>query len=282
MSLYIIFLGIVPTIGLISFGIWYTRNNGGAVKHWKKASSSGAMSTYVCSVDCFKSRRSKASSIPKLPKKSLVERVFADKAKSASVEPSSGKVFTISERIGTLPRDKIRIVKRDLVSTTNPEAISCSSEIEYRRSIAAADEEATAAATATSPAVVAVTKDARDSRDPAKRASPLKTELGIKLAEHIQQLQRGHMQPKNFKGLTLKTDLKFEQLRESPSSSSNVTPQIAAGSGETLLPRQQQLAAVSSKAPAFYDKKPPPPPVAFYDKKPPPPPAPPQSAKPKF
>ncbi|XP_031787102.1 uncharacterized protein LOC100118678 [Nasonia vitripennis] len=45
MSLYIIFLGIVPTIGLISFGIWYTRNNGGAVKQWKKASSSGAMST---------------------------------------------------------------------------------------------------------------------------------------------------------------------------------------------------------------------------------------------
>ena len=253
MSLYIIFLGIVPTIGLISFGVWYARNNGGSVKQWKKAAgSSGPMSTYVSCLDCFKPRRQR----PGAPNKSILERVFGPRAsasnKSASVGPQTAvKPNTISERMSTLPRDKIHIVKRDLVSTTNPEAISCSSEIEYRRSVVGGtggEEEAAAA------------------RNTAKRVSPLRTELGIKLAEHIHQLHQGvalpHHQPKNFKGLALKTDLKFEQLRESPSSSAAVTPQVQA----SAVP-----AVVASK-----------PPAPFYDKKPPPPPAPPQSAKPKI
>ncbi|XP_014230939.1 disintegrin and metalloproteinase domain-containing protein 33 isoform X2 [Trichogramma pretiosum] len=43
MSLYIIFLGIVPAIAIISFGVWYARNNGASMKQWKKAN--GPMST---------------------------------------------------------------------------------------------------------------------------------------------------------------------------------------------------------------------------------------------
>ncbi|XP_058798001.1 uncharacterized protein LOC131668128 [Phymastichus coffea] len=44
MSLYIIFLGIVPTIALVSFGVWYARNNGGG-NQWKKATASNPIST---------------------------------------------------------------------------------------------------------------------------------------------------------------------------------------------------------------------------------------------
>lgn len=295
MSLYIIFLGIVPTLAFVSITIWYVRNNGGG-KQWKKATASNPISTYVCCAP----RRQKSFFKSQKPKN----------AKS-SVEPNSnGKAFTISDRIATLPRDQIKIVKRDLVSTTNPEAINCSNEIEYRKSLYAA-----AATAADDVAVLNGNNNLQnDARNPSKRSSPLKTELGIKLAEHIMQLQRGTLQPKNFKGLTLHTDLKFEQLRESP----NATPATAEilHANKTVYSKKPPPLPDSDKKPiASYDKKPPPPPpeppvalynkpsvpvaststnkVAkpigwaldnsrpFYEKKPPPPPAPPQSLKPK-
>ena len=256
MSLYIIFLGIVPTVSLIAFGIWYARNTDTGMKHWKKAS--GPMSTYVSRLDCFKPRiRSKPSV---LRKNDLIQRVLSHAKRQPHVEPQ--KPTNIS---GTLQRDKIRIVKRDLVSTTNPEVINCSNEIEQRRSVCSTDDLCIS-----------------DARNEEKRRSPLRTELGIKLAEHIrafeqQQQQNQQWQPqnsKNFKGLTVKTDLKLQQLR----GSSNVTPSTAASTAE-LVPTRP--------APIVYNKKAPLPPTnkepaPFYDKKPPPPPVPSQSNKPKI
>ncbi|KAL7306094.1 hypothetical protein TKK_0001547 [Trichogramma kaykai] len=258
MSLYIIFLGIVPAIAIISFGVWYARNNGTSMKQWKKAN--GPMSTYVSCLDCFKPRlRSKSDGRRKFD---FLQRVFSPVKPRSTVQPSpmvstdaSSKPYSISDKNNTLLRDKIRIVKRDLVSTTNPEAINGSSQIEFRRS-ACSDG----------------SNFSNQARNLEKRSSPLRTELGIKLAEHIRDMQQ---HPNNFKGLKLNTDLKVDPQQH---RSGQVTPSTASSTANL----------VSSKStPKVYDKKPPPPPInkapaPFYEKKPPPPPAPPQSSKPKF
>lgn len=280
MGLYIVFLGIVPTVALVSFAVWYSRNNGGGINQWsKKATSSNPISTYVSSIDCFRSRRPKLAS-SKIRRKSFIDRVLSPsnkKTKSATgVDPQS-KPYSVSERVGTLTRDKIRIIKKDLSFTTNQDVIDSSDQIEYRRSILV-DESATP-----QPGWPLSNNEARNQ---SKRTSPLRTELGIKLAEHIQQIN-SNMQPKNFKGLKLNTDLKFEHLRESTSGSSSAgTPHTAqtilTSSSELLVPPAPSMPPALKEPTGFYDKKPPPPPTQFYDKKPPPPPAPPQHLKPKI
>lgn len=253
MGLYIVFLGIVPTAALVSFAVWYSRNNGGGISQWsKKATSSNPISTYVSSIDCFRSRRPKLAS-SKLRGKSFIERVITrasiKKTKPSGVDPKS-KAFSVSERIGTLPRDKIKIIKKDLAFTTNQDVIDSSDQIQYRRSILV-DESV--------PSQSEVVFSNNEARNQSKRTSPLRTELGIKLAEHIQQINN-NMQPKNFKGLKLNTDLKFEHLRESPSGSSSAgTPQTA----QSILTSSSEVLAppAPSKPPALKE------PAAFYDKK---------------
>ncbi|KOX69862.1 Disintegrin and metalloproteinase domain-containing protein 12 [Melipona quadrifasciata] len=94
------------------------------------------------------------------------------------------------------------------------------------------------------------------------RKNSIRTELGTKIAERIQQMQK--KPTKNIKGLTVKTEVKFEHLNESPSgSSTGITPRT----GDPLMPDKKPCL----KAPA-----------PFYNKKPPPPPAPAQSLKPKI
>lgn len=276
MGLYIVFLGIVPTAALISFAVWYSRNNAGGINQWsKKASSANPISTYVSSIDCFKSRRPKFAS-SKIRRKSLIERVLSPSSKKT--KPSDvdfrSKPYSVSERIGTLPRDQIRIIKKDLSYTTNQDVIDSSDRIEYRRSILI-DESV--------PAHPGFTLGNNEARNESKRKSPLRTELGIKLAEHIQQINN-NMQPKNFKNLKLNTDLKFEHLRESPSGGSSAgTPQTAQSilSNDEPPPTPSMPPALKEPV-AFYNKKPPPPPAPLYDKKPPPPPAPPKHLKPKI
>jgi len=86
-----------------------------------------------------------------------------------------------------------------------------------------------------------------------KKVAPLRLELGSKISERIQQIQR--KSPKNIKGLTLNTEFKFEHLDESPANTSDVTPKTS----DELL----------SKTPApFYNKKPPPPPAPAPNLKP--------------
>ncbi|KOC59227.1 Disintegrin and metalloproteinase domain-containing protein 12 [Habropoda laboriosa] len=261
MALYIVFLGIVPMVALSLFGVWYVRNPG---QYWKK----GMISTYVSSLDrvtekrtphAFTSRGARRGNSSHTLGKNFYERVaifFAPRQESSS--SSANRIFTISNQLP--PKEKLQITKTNLISTTNPDVINCSNSIEYRKSMLLSSIEQS---------VGNRKSDNSDSdrsavlppADSQARRNSHKTELGLKIAERIQQMQK--KPTKNIKGLTLKTEVKFEHLNESPGSSSGVAPTT----GDPLLHDEKPCI----KAPA-----------PFYNKKPPPPPTPAQTFKPKI
>lgn len=256
-ALYVIFLGIVPAVALVLLGIWYVRNSG---QHWKK----DMMSTYVSSLDRFKEKRkphaNKSLGVPASKTHytagskflRMISAYLVPRQKNAS-HNANNKVFTISDN-ATL-KESLQITKTDLISTTNPDAIKCSSSIEYRKSLLFGKPEVSMNQQTQSSVVS--TCSAPTVKFQPKKVAPLRLELGSKISERIQQIQR--KSPRNIKGLTLNTEFKFEHLNESPANTSDVTPKT---SGEPLD---------CSKIPA-----------PFYNKKPPPPPAPAQSSKPKI
>ena len=226
-------------IALVSFGVWYTKNN--PSKQWKK----GAISKYVFNVECLKSKRKPNVSNPVCKsREGFLERILVSLTSKKNAPQNVNKLFTVSNQVSN--KEKLQIVKSNLVSTTNPDVINCSNNIHYRNSLNDPKVEFRP-----KPAPqVEVSSDLNSKEMKSKRLSPLKTDLGSKLAEHIQQFQKGSN--KNFKGLKVETQLKFEQLNESPSSTSN-TP----NSSDNLLRNKS-----SSIVPApFYNKKPPPPPI---------------------
>lgn len=256
-ALYVIFLGVVPTIALL-LGVWYVRNSG---QYWKK----DVMSTYVSSLDRFKKKRkphaNKSLGVPSstthyttgsklLGWRIVISAYFAPKKKNTS-RNANNKIFTISDDV----KESLQITKADLISTTNPDAIKCSNNIEYRKSLLFGNVKPDVSAKPQTHNKI-VTFPVPTVEVQSKKITPLKSELGSKISERIQQLQK--RSSKNEKGLTLNTDLKFEQLNESPASTSDITPKTPDASG-------------NSKEPA-----------PFYKKKPPPPPAPAQSLKPKI
>jgi len=251
-ALYVIFLGVVPAIALLLFGIWYIRNSG---QHWKK----DVMSTYVSSLDRFKAKRKshahKSHGIPTSKTQytagskflRMISTYLAPRRKNGS--HSTNKVFTISDN-DTLKKS-LQITKTDLISTTNPDAIKCSNTIEYRKSLLFGKPDVSENSQIQNNAVNTFSVPT-DEFQP-KKVAPLRLELGSKISERIQQIQR--KSPKNIKGLTLNTEFKFEHLDESPANTSDVTPKTS----DELL----------SKTPApFYNKKPPPPPAPAPNLKP--------------
>lgn len=229
----------LPTIALVSLGVWYAKNSPN--KQWKK----GAISKYVFNVDCLKAKRK-----PKLASKTVCksqngffERILVALTPRKNPPCNANKLFTISDQLSS--KDKLQIVKSNLVSTTNPDVINCSNNIQYRNSLNDPKVEFRPAAPP-----LEVNSKLNSAEIRSKRVSPLKMDLGSKLADHIQQFQKGPN--KNFKGLKVQTELKFEQLNESPSSTSGVTPDTS----ETLLKNKSNLTAPTP----FYNKKPPPPP----------------------
>lgn len=250
MALYIIFLGIVPMVALSSIGVWYVRNPG---QHWKK----GMMSTYVSSFDrvketrkphAFTSHGSRAAAYT--PGKNFYERVVIFFTPRQESRRDANKIFTISDSLPS--KEKLQITKADLISTTNQDAINCSNSIEYRKSMLAA-------ASQSEDRKIEQTESDRSaggSVESRGRKNSLRSELGSKISERIQQMQK--KPSKNVKGLTLKTDVRFEHLNESPGCSSDVK------TGEPLLPVQKPY----TKAPFYYDKKPPPPPAPAQSLKP--------------
>ena len=261
MALYIIFLGIVPMIALSSFGIWYVRNPG---QHWKKS----MMSTYVSSLDrvtekckphAFSSRGARRANSSHRLGKNFYERVVIFFSPRQENSRNSDRIFTISDNLP--PKEKLQITKTDLISTTNPDAINCSNSIAKRKSMLLSNMDQSVSNK--KPDISESDQSAQPSSvEGQARKNSIRTELGTKIAERIQQMQK--KPTKNIKGLTLKTEVKFEHLNESSSGGSvGVTPKT----GEPLLPDGKPY----SKAPA-----------PFYNKKPPPPPAPAQSLKPKI
>lgn len=263
MALYIIFLGIVPMIALSSFGVWYVRNPG---QHWKKS----MMSTYVSNLDrvtekckphAFASRGARRSN-PRSHRlgKNFYERFVIFFSPRREGSRNSDRIFTVSDNLP--PKEKLQITKADLISTTNPDAINCSNSIAMRKSMLLGNVDQS---------VGNKKPDVSDSDQTAQpsfvegqaRKNSIRTELGTKIAERIQQMQK--KPTKNIKGLTVKTEVKFEHLNESPNScsSTGITPRT----GDPLVPDKKPYL----KAPA-----------PFYNKKPPPPPAPAQSLKPKI
>lgn len=222
------------------------------------------MSTYVSSLGRFSEKRkphvNKSLAVPsKTHYKSAGSKffgvIFAYFApKQTDISRNAGnKIFTINDS-ATL-KESLQITKTNLISTTNPDAIKCSNNIEYRKSLLFGNVKSD----------VSVEPQVRDGvailsvpavEIQSKKAPPLRLELGSKISERIQQLQR--KSPKNVKGLTLNTEFKFEHLNESPASTSDITPK----SSDIFS---------NAKTPA-----------PFYNKKPPPPPAPAQSLKPKI
>lgn len=240
------------------FGVWYVRNSG---QHWKK----GVISTYVSSLNRLTEKRKPHAS------KSL--NVLASKTRynagskflgvlSAYLVPrrkdtsrSANKVFTINDNESL--KESLQITKTDLISTTNPDAIKCSNNIEYRKSLLFGNVKPDVSAKPQRQEDIATLNLVPAVEVQPKKVTPLRLELGSKISERIQQLQR--KSPKNVKGLTLNTEFKFEHLNESPCSTSDATPKTS------------DVLCNNSKAPA-----------PFYNKKPPPPPAPAQSLKPKI
>lgn len=227
------------------------------------------MSTYVSSLNRFKEKRkphaNKSLRVPMskthyTPGKFLGLRIeisayFAPKKKNASRDAS--KIFTISDDVTV--KEPLQITKADLISTTNPDAIKCSNNIEYRKSLLFSN---TKPDVDTKPQMHEVHNKTATFSVPAvevqsKKITSLKSELGSKISERIQQLQK--RSSKNEKGLALNTDLKFEHLNESPASTSDVTSKTP----DVLFNNSRK-------------------PAPFYNKKPPPPPAPAQSLKPKI
>ncbi|KAG7189977.1 hypothetical protein KM043_006137 [Ampulex compressa] len=261
-ALYIVFLGVIPMMALSSCGVWYVKNSG---QHWKK----GVMSTYVFSLDRLKEKRKPHAFTPRkvrTPKPSYTagqnfyERVLIFFAPRDDMR-SASRVFTISDNLP--PKEKLRITKADLISTTNPDAINCSNSIEYRKSMLFGNshESSDASDEKRRPVAEAEKRNVSASSTveaPFGKSNPIGSELGARISERIQQLQK--KPTKNAKGLTLKTEFKFEHLSESPAGSS------AVGCG-TENPIEAPKNTTN---------------IPFYDKKPPPPPAPAQSLKPKI
>ena len=265
-AIYVIFLGVLPAIALFLFGIWYVRNSG---QHWKK----DVMSTYVSSLDRFKKKRKphanksldvSTSNTSKTHYTAgskffgwriIISAYFTPKKKNAS-RNTNNKIFTISDNVSL--KESLQITKTDLISTTNPDAIKCSNNIEYRKSLLFGNVKPDVS---TKPQTNEVYNKIATFSVPAvevqsKKITPLKSELSSKISERIQQIQK--RSSKNDKGFTLNTDIKFEHLNESPASTSNI---------------------ISKMPDVFNNSKKPAP---FYNKKPPPPPAPAQSLKPKI
>lgn len=227
------------------------------------------MSTYVSSLDrvkethkphAFTSRGARSVNSGHTIGKNFYGRVaifFSPRQENSS---NTGRIFTISQNRPA--KEKLQITKTDLISTTNPDAINCSNSIAYRKSMLLAnmDQRNNDKNSPESSDCVrlAVSSSSLESQT---RKNTVRSELGSKIAECIQQMQK--KPSKNNKGLTSKMVTKFEHLNESPSSSSAVTPET----GEPLLADEKPF----TKAPAPY-----------YNKKPPPPPAPAQSLKPKI
>lgn len=264
MALYIIFLGIVPTIALSSFGIWYVRNSG---QNWKKS----MISTYVSSSDrvtekckphAFTSQRGarRANSSHTIGK-NFYERFVIFFSPRRENSRNANKIFTVSDNIE--PKQKLQITKTDLISTTNPDVINCSNSIEYRKSMLLGNmNENTSGKRCVAPEPDPSSIAQSQTVESQARRNSHRSELGLKIAERIQQMQK--KPTKNIKGLTVKTEVKFEHLNESPSSSVGTAPRT----GDPLLPPDGKP---YSNTPAH-----------FYNKKPPPPPAPAQHLKPKI
>ena len=262
MALYIIFLGIVPMVALSSFGVWYVRNPG---QHWKK----GMLSTYVSSFDRVKEKRKPHAFTSRGARganprghtigKNFYERVVIFFSPRQESTRDTSNIFTISDNMPA--KKKLQITKTDLISTTNPDAINCSNSIEYRKSMLLASANQTVDNNRSTEQSESDRSAVSPSVESRPRKNSLRLELGTKISERIQQLQK--KPSKNIKALTLKTEVRFEQLNENPSCSSGVTP----GTGEPLLPDGKPHAKT---------------PAPFYNKKPPPPPAPAQSLKPKI
>lgn len=248
--LYIIFLGVVPAIALLLFSVWYVRNSS---QHWKK----DVMSTYVSSFNRFKEKRkphaNKSLGVPTSKTHytagnkflGVISAYFTPKQKN--ITRNSNKIFTINDNAAL--KESLEITKTDLISTTNPDAIKFSNNIEYRKSLLFDNVKPNVSAKSQMQNNIATIPAVEIQKKVVHR------ELGSKISECIQQIQR--KSPKNVKGLTLNTEFKFEHLNESPANSSDVTP----------------------KTDVFNNSKTPAP---FYNKKPPPPPAPAQSLKPKI
>lgn len=264
-ALYVIFLGVVPAVALLLFGIWYIRNSG---QHWKK----DVMSTYVSSLDRFKKKRkphvNKSLSVPRTPSKKhyiagskffglriVISAYFAPKQKNTS-RNANNKIFTISDDV-TL---KEQITKADLISTTNPDAIKSSNNIEYRKSLLFGNIKPEISAKPQTHEVhnkIATFSVPTVEENQSKKITPHRSELGSKISERIQQIQK--KSSRNDKRLKLNTEFKFEHLNESPASTSDVTPKTL----DVLVNNSKES-------------------TPFYNKKPPPPPAPAQSLKPKI
>lgn len=247
----------MPAVALLMFGVWYNRNFG---QHWKK----GVMSTYVSSLRFKEKPKPHASKSPSVPTSKTHYTAgskflgalfvyFMPKRKDTSHD--ANKIFTISDNVS--PKESLQIIKTDLISTTNPDAIKCSNNIEYRKSLLFGNIKPDDRAMPQKRNDVAPLNLVPTVQIQSKKVPPLKSELGSKISERIQQLQL--KSPKNVKGLTLNTEFKFEHLNESPCSTSDATPKTS------------DVLHNTSKAPA-----------PFYNKKPPPPPAPAQSLKPKI
>jgi len=231
------------------------------------------MSTYVSSLDRFKKKRKSHAnksldvSTSNTSKthytagskffgwRIIISAYFTPKKKNAS-RNTNNKIFTISDNVSL--KESLQITKTDLISTTNPDAIKCSNNIEYRKSLLFGNVKPDVS---TKPQTNEVYNKIATFSVPAvevqsKKITPLKSELSSKISERIQQIQK--RSSKNDKGFTLNTDIKFEHLNESPASTSNI---------------------ISKMPDVFNNSKKPAP---FYNKKPPPPPAPAQSLKPKI
>lgn len=273
MALYIIFLGIVPTIALSSFGIWYVRNSG---QNWKKS----MISTYVSSSDrvtekckphAFKPRGARrANSIGK----NFYERfaILFSPGRGDNTRNNAGRIFTVSDDIEQKRKQKQRleITKTDLISTTNPDVINCSNSIEYRKSLLLGGGNTSCVVASTDPPDrPSPAQSAQTVIESQARRNSHRSELGLKIAERIQQMQK--KPTKNIKGLTVKTEVKFEHLNESPGGSNSNSSSAAPRTGDPLLLPPQYGKPYVSNTPA-----------PFYNKKPPPPPAPAQHLKPKI
>lgn len=265
-ALYVIFLGVVPAVALLLLGAWYVRNSG---QYWKK----DVMSTYVSSLDRFKEKRKPhANKSLRVPTSTthyfagskffglrvMICAYFTPKKENTS-RNGNNKVFTISDDATLSGKEPPQITKADLISTTNPDAIKCSNNIEYRKSLLFGNVKPDISE---KPQTHEVYNKIANVSVPSvevqsKKVTPFRSELGSKISERIQQIQK--RSSKNEKGLTLNTGLKFEHLNESPTSTSDVTPKTPDG----LLNNSKE-------------------PAPFYNKKPPPPPAPAQSLKPKI
>lgn len=272
--LYITFLGIVPICSIIWIAIWMARHNGGTSikEYWTKTGSGNTISTYVCgsftkclrpvrwpSMSFFSSTKTRtnanSSSFPsacnllssRIKKKSTTNKPQAQPYTISGSSSSSISINNNSRSNNVLPGDKISIVKCDLASTTNPRAIDNSNKIEYRR-----DNDPTTN-----------NHTVNEARNPAKRASPLKTELAIKLAEHLARLQEGGTLPKNTKVPT-KTVKKFVPMQFDVNSSSGSVsmPTTNVNNKPSLSATPSAFVSLNNKPPApFYNKKPPLPPV---------------------